>query len=80
MYDQQHQPQEQILLFQWGQLLDVEGQLLDPARPAPVNDNFDWDDFHGIEVDKINTVLWLHVFMNNKVFPLGNIDCVIVIL
>mgnify|MGYP007058293616 CR=1 FL=1 len=59
MYDQQHQPQEQILLFQWGQLLD----------PAPVNDNFDWDDFHGIEVDYMNTVLWVHVLMNNKVFP-----------
>ena len=27
------------------------------ARPAPVNDNFDWDDFHGIEIDYINTVL-----------------------
>ena len=27
------------------------------AQPAPVNDNFDWDDFHGIEVDYINTVL-----------------------
>lgn len=27
------------------------------ARPAPVNDNFDWDDFHGIGVDYINTVL-----------------------
>lgn len=27
------------------------------ARPAPINDNFDWDDFHGIEVDYLNTVL-----------------------
>ena len=27
------------------------------ARPAPVNDNFDWDDFHGVEVDYMNTVL-----------------------
>ena len=58
-----------------------------PAAPAsranlaaPANDNVDWDEFLGIEVDYMSTVLSLHVFMNNKLIPLRNIVSIIVIL